>query len=43
MPKRWFDKVPHTHVALDGALESGLRLPMLLVLIDLALRMSYAP
>lgn len=23
MPKRWFDKVPHTHVALDDALEQG--------------------
>jgi hypothetical protein len=23
MPKRWFDKLPHTHVALDDALEQG--------------------
>jgi hypothetical protein len=23
MPKRWFDPVPHTHVALDDALEQG--------------------
>jgi hypothetical protein len=23
MPKRWFDKTPHTHVALDDALEQG--------------------
>ncbi len=23
MPKRWFDKMPHTHVALDDALEQG--------------------
>jgi hypothetical protein len=23
MPKRWFDDVPHTHVALDDALEQG--------------------
>jgi len=23
MPKRWFDKWPHTHVALDDALEQG--------------------
>ena len=24
MPKRWFDDVPHTHVALDDAIEQGL-------------------
>lgn len=24
MPKRWFDAVPHTHVALDDAIEQGL-------------------
>jgi hypothetical protein len=23
MPKRWFDPVPHTHVALDDAIEQG--------------------
>ena len=23
MPKRWFDKVPHMHVALDDAIEQG--------------------
>lgn len=23
MPKHWFDKVPHTHVALDDAIEQG--------------------
>ena len=23
MPKAWFDKVPHTHVALDDAIEQG--------------------
>lgn len=23
MPKRWFDKLPHTHVALDDAVEQG--------------------
>lgn len=23
MPKRWFDQVPHTHVALDDAIEQG--------------------
>ncbi len=23
MPKRWFDKLPHTHVALDDAIEQG--------------------
>jgi hypothetical protein len=23
MPKRWFDKFPHTHVALDDAIEQG--------------------
>jgi hypothetical protein len=23
MPRRWFDKLPHTHVALDDALEQG--------------------
>jgi hypothetical protein len=23
MPKRWFDDIPHTHVALDDALEQG--------------------
>jgi hypothetical protein len=23
MPKRWFDRLPHTHVALDDALEQG--------------------
>ena len=23
MPKRWFDEAPHTHVALDDALEQG--------------------
>ncbi|HQU41770.1 MAG TPA: hypothetical protein PK867_03115, partial [Pirellulales bacterium] len=23
MPKRWFDKLPHTHVALDDALGQG--------------------
>ena len=23
MPKRWFDKLPHSHVALDDALEQG--------------------
>jgi hypothetical protein len=23
MPKRWFDKQPHTHVALDDAIEQG--------------------
>ena len=23
MPKRWFDELPHTHVALDDALEQG--------------------
>ena len=23
MPKRWFDKLPHTHQALDEALEQG--------------------
>jgi hypothetical protein len=24
MPRRWFDDVPHTHVALDDAIEQGL-------------------
>jgi hypothetical protein len=23
MPKRWFDELPHTHVALDDAIEQG--------------------
>lgn len=23
MPKHWFDKFPHTHVALDDAIEQG--------------------
>lgn len=23
MPKRWFDKLPHTHVALEDAIEQG--------------------
>ncbi|OYV48362.1 MAG: hypothetical protein B7X10_03190, partial [Burkholderiales bacterium 21-58-4] len=23
MPKRWFDELPHTHVALDDALGQG--------------------
>jgi hypothetical protein len=23
MPKHWFDKLPHTHVALDDAIEQG--------------------
>jgi hypothetical protein len=23
MPKAWFDKLPHTHVALDDAIEQG--------------------
>lgn len=23
MPKRWFDRLPHTHVALDDAIEQG--------------------
>ena len=23
MPAEWFDKLPHTHVALDDALEQG--------------------
>jgi hypothetical protein len=23
MPRRWFDDVPHTHVALDDAIEQG--------------------
>jgi len=23
MPKRWFDSLPHTHVALDDAIEQG--------------------
>ncbi len=23
MPKRWFDRLPHTHVALDDAMEQG--------------------
>jgi hypothetical protein len=23
MPKQWFDKLPHTHVALDDAIEQG--------------------
>jgi hypothetical protein len=23
MPKRWFDRPPHTHVALDDAIEQG--------------------
>ncbi len=23
MPKRWFDRMPHTHVALDDAIEQG--------------------
>jgi hypothetical protein len=23
MPKRWFDAQPHTHVALDDAIEQG--------------------
>ena len=23
MPERWFDKIPHTHVALDDAIEQG--------------------
>lgn len=23
MPRHWFDKLPHTHIALDDALEQG--------------------
>jgi DNA polymerase III alpha subunit (gram-positive type) len=23
MPKRWFDDIPHTHLALDDAIEQG--------------------
>jgi hypothetical protein len=23
MPKNWFDKLPHTHIALDDAIEQG--------------------
>ena len=23
MPKRWFDPIPHTHIALDDAIEQG--------------------
>ncbi len=23
MPKRWFDDLPHTHIALDDAIEQG--------------------
>jgi hypothetical protein len=23
MPRRWFDALPHTHVALDDAIEQG--------------------
>ena len=23
MPKRWFDRFPHTHIALDDAIEQG--------------------
>jgi hypothetical protein len=23
MPRRWFDKLPHTHLALDDAIEQG--------------------
>ena len=23
MPKHWFDRLPHTHVALDDAIEQG--------------------
>jgi hypothetical protein len=23
MPKRWFDRLPHTHIALDDAIEQG--------------------
>lgn len=23
MPRSWFDKLPHTHVALDDAIEQG--------------------
>jgi len=23
MPKRWFDKLPHTHIAIDDAIEQG--------------------
>ena len=23
MPRRWFDAAPHTHVALDDAIEQG--------------------
>lgn len=23
MPKRWFDKLPHSHIALDDAIEQG--------------------
>ena len=23
MPKRWFDELPHSHVALDDAIEQG--------------------
>jgi hypothetical protein len=23
MPKHWFDKLPHNHVALDDAIEQG--------------------
>lgn len=23
MPQRWFDDLPHTHVALDDAIEQG--------------------
>ncbi len=23
MPRRWFEKLPHTHVALDDAIEQG--------------------
>jgi hypothetical protein len=23
MPKHWFDKLPHSHIALDDAIEQG--------------------
>jgi hypothetical protein len=23
MPKQWFDPLPHTHIALDDAMEQG--------------------
>jgi hypothetical protein len=23
MPKHWFDQLPHTHIALDDAIEQG--------------------